>query len=198
MKTTSAKFDFSDLIIEKYEIYNYRHASTILRSDFPTEYAQLTELLENFDLTREDIQAQGGRKSPIASKFDAKLYSTGWEEKLWNISLEIDGKKNPFPTHHVDYYKNRIAVELEWNNKDTFFDRDLNNFRLLHQLGIISVGIIVTRSDKLQKVFNTLGKGKSYGTSTTHTGKLLPKIVGGGSAECPVLVFGISEACVKK
>jgi len=31
------------------------------------------------------------------------------------------------PTHKVDCYKNRIALELEWNNKDPFFDRDLNN-----------------------------------------------------------------------
>lgn len=121
------------------------------------------------------------------------------ERKKWDISIDIDSLKNPSPTHKVDYYKNRVAVELEWNNKDPFYDRDLNNFRLLHQLGVISLGIIVTRADELQQLFDQLGKGQSYGASTTHVSKLLPKIIGGGSAECPILVFAIKKnACVKE
>lgn len=31
----------------------------------------------------------------------------------------------------VDCYKNRVALEVEWNNKPPFFDRDLNIFRLI-------------------------------------------------------------------
>jgi hypothetical protein len=41
--------------------------------------------------------------------------------------------------------------------------------------------VIITRSDELQEVFNKLGKGSSYGASTTHMGKLLPRIQGGGA-----------------
>jgi len=98
------------------------------------------------------------------------------------------------PTHKVDCFKNGIALEVEWNNKDPFYDRDLNNFRLLFDLRAISVGIIVTRCDELQAIFNTLGRGKSYGMATTHMGKLLPKIEGGGGGGCPILVFGIKKA----
>ena len=36
------------------------------------------------------------------------------------------------------------------NNKDPFFDRDLQNFRQLHADGAVSVGIIVTRGSSLQ------------------------------------------------
>jgi hypothetical protein len=43
------------------------------------------------------------------------------------------------------------AVEIEWNNKDPFYDRDLGNFSRLHLLGAISLGIIITRSASLQK-----------------------------------------------
>lgn len=39
----------------------------------------------------------------------------------------------------------RIALEIEWNNKDPFYDRDLENFKRLHADGAISVGVIVTR-----------------------------------------------------
>jgi hypothetical protein len=84
-------------------------------------------------------------------------------------------------------------LEIEWNNKDPFFDRDLNNFRLLFDLRAISVGVIITRSDELQYIFNKLDKGTSYGASTTHISKLIPRIEGGGGAGCPLLVFGITK-----
>jgi hypothetical protein len=93
----------------------------------------------------------------------------------------------------VDCFKNGVALEIEWNNKDPFFDRDLNNFRLLFELRVASVGVIVTRCDELQTIFNELDRGKSYGMSTTHMLKLLPKIYGGGAGGCPVLVFGMSK-----
>ena len=76
--------------------------------------------------------------------------------------------------------------------KDPFFDRDLNNFRLLFDLRALSVGIIVTRCDELQTIFNALERGPSYGMSTTHMSKLLPRIEGGSGGGCPIAVFGIS------
>jgi hypothetical protein len=84
-------------------------------------------------------------------------------------------------------------LEIEWNNKDPFYDRDLNNFRLLYQLDILSVGVIVTRSTEILDIFKAVGRGKSSGSSTTHIAKLLPKIEGGGAGGCPVLVLGITK-----
>lgn len=194
-----SQIPFPKEIERKYDIYDFRHAATIFKNDFSEEYNQLINLLENFEVTHEDITTPGGRKSPIANKFDDALYNSGWIEKSWDVNVQIDGVEHPSPTHNVDYYKNKIAVELEWNNKDPFFDRDLNNFRLLHQLDVISLGVIVTRGDELQELFKELGKGSSYGASTTHIKKLLPKIIGGGAAECPLLVFAITKnACVKE
>ncbi|MEM7719285.1 MAG: BglII/BstYI family type II restriction endonuclease, partial [Pseudomonadota bacterium] len=39
------------------------------------------------------------------------------------------------------------------NNKDPFFDRDLENFHRLHALSAISVGIIITRGRSMQDAF---------------------------------------------
>ena len=44
-----------------------------------------------------------------------------------------------------------IALEIEWNNKDPFYDRDLENFQRLHSEGAISIGVIVTRGRSLQE-----------------------------------------------
>ena len=182
-------------IRENYEIHEWKHATTILNGDFPHEWQDIIDTLMNFRLLKSWITVGGGRKSKIASWVDDQLISQkGWEEKAFDTKMVVDGNENLSPTHKIDCYKNRIALEVEWNNKDPFFDRDLNNFRLLFELRAISVGIIVTRTDELQEIFDSLGRGKSYGASTTHIGKLLPKIQGGGGGGCPVLVFGLKNS----
>ena len=85
-------------------------------------------------------------------------------------------------------------MEVEWNNKDPFFDRDLNNFRLLFDLRVIEVGVIITRADNLQDIFDALERGHSYGSSTTHMAKLIPRIEGGSGGGCPILAFGITKS----
>ena len=49
-----------------------------------------------------------------------------------------------------------MALEIEWNNKDPFFDRDLENFKRLHAEGAISAGILVTRGAALQSKLREL------------------------------------------
>ena len=73
--------------------------------------------------------------------------------------------------------------------------RRWSRFRLLHQLRVLSVGVIITRASELQDLFDGLGIGKKYGNSTTHWNKLLPKIDGGGAGGCPVLAVAITGAC---
>ncbi len=48
------------------------------------------------------------------------------------------------------YPAGTFALEIEWNNKDPFFDRDLENFKRLHADGVISIGAIITRGTSLQ------------------------------------------------
>ena len=107
----------------------------------------------------------------------------------------MDDREWDSPTHKVDCFKGCVGLEIEWNNKDPFFDRDLNNFRLLFDLRVIDVGVIVTRATQLQEIFKGLGKkvADKYGSSTTHMDKLMPRLEGGGGGGCPILVFGITR-----
>lgn len=181
-------------ILAKYSVFEWNHAASILCCDFPSEFQEIIDILRNFELKRSSILTKGGRKSPIASAIDSQFYNLGWEEKLFNIHIDVDNNPIYIPTHKVDCFKNRVGVEMEWNNKDPFYDRDLNNFRLLFELRTLSVGVIITRCSELQEIFNDLGKGESYGTSTTHMNKLIPRIQANGAGGCPILVFGISPA----
>lgn len=78
----------------------------------------------------------------------------GWDKHTFVIQKIVDGKEHEALTHAIDHVKSfaagRIALEIEWNNKDPFFDRDLENFKRLHADGAISVGVIVTRGSSLQ------------------------------------------------
>lgn len=180
-------------ICDTYEIHEWKHACAILTSDFPQEWQDIIALLSQFRLCKSWITVGGGRKSAVADAIDSFLFARGWREKEFFTSVKVDQTEMESPTHKIDCYKNRVALEVEWNNKDPFFDRDLNNFRLLFDLRAISVGIIITRCDELQDIFASLGRGSSYGASTTHMSKLLPRIQGGGGAGCPILVFGITK-----
>lgn len=180
-------------IAQNYEVHEWRHASAILANDFPEEWSDIIGSLTQFRLCKSWITVGGGRKSKVAENIDIFLLKRGWEEKKFNTSVKVDDEVIDSPTHKVDCFKNKVALEIEWNNKDPFYDRDLNNFRLLFDLRAISVGVIVTRCDSLQQVFESLGRGKSYGNSTTHMSKLLPRIEGGGGAGCPLVVFGITK-----
>ena len=182
-----------DIILGNYEVHERKHACAILSRDFLYEWSDIVSLLEQFRLRKSWITQPGGRKSRVASSIDQYLYDRGWEEKAFSTKMVVDDVPVDTPTHKVDCFRNRVALEVEWNNKDPFYDRDLNNFRLLFELRAISVGLVITRCDELQDIFDDLNRGASYGASTTHMSKLLPRIDGGGGGGCPILVFGISK-----
>jgi hypothetical protein len=180
-------------IRDHYEVHEWKHASAILAQDFPEELADIISVLSTFRLHRSSIEIGGKNKSDVSRQIDTAFANRGWEEKQFQTAIVVDGCTTESPTHKVDCFKNRVALEIEWNNKDPFYDRDLNNFRLLFDLRVASVGVIITRCDELQSIFNDIGRGTSFGNSTTHMGKLLPRINGGSGGGCPLLIFGISR-----
>jgi CRISPR-associated protein Csd2 len=99
--------------------------------------------------------------------------------------------------HKVDFVKNRVAFDLEWNSKDQTFDRDLYAFRAFHEAGVISAAVLLTRSADLNDVFKALGVMPKYGASTTWMGKLLYRLKAGRNGGCPVLVIGITPKLIE-
>jgi hypothetical protein len=180
--------DLRDLYLVK----EWRNAAGVLSTACPDEWQEIVEVLRKFRLLRSNILVAGGGFSPISQQVDGAFKQRGWKERNFKTRILVDQDEYSTPTHKVDCFKGRVALELEWNNKDPFFDRDLNNFRLLFDLRAIDVGVIVTRASELQGIFDQLGKGASYGPSTTHHEKLWPRLDGGGGGGCPVLTFAIT------
>lgn len=211
-------------LLERYELHNYGHALEILHDVFPQEWQELQDCLEQLLLSVSDIKTPGGNKSPIPDKFDDFLYPLGWREI--RISGDLTVKKYPRQTaqrrgkfsdvpfeteliegyidgHNIDFLKNHVAFDLEWNSKDQTFDRDLLAMRTYYDCGLVDVGVIVTRSESLNDVFRQLtgddGKpliGK-YGASTTWMGKLTYRLDSRRNGGCPILAIGIRKECVE-
>ena len=184
-----------DDISARYEVREWRNGLAILSAAHAEEWANIHEVLRGFSFLKSEVMTPGGSKGLMAGKLDSHFTRLGWVEKKFDTKIVVDDAEHVTPTHKIDCYKNRVALEVEWNNKDPFFDRDLNNFRLLFDLRAIEVGVIITRCSELQQIFNRLGRGPSFGNSTTHMAKLLPRLEGGSGGGCPVVVFGISAEC---
>ncbi len=60
----------------------------------------------------------------------AFLRRVNGKQKKFATKIRVDTEEWDSPTHKVDCFKGRVGLEIEWNNKDPFYDRDLNNFRL--------------------------------------------------------------------
>jgi hypothetical protein len=176
-----------------YEVHEWRNATAVLKEACSPEWEEILDALRKFRLHRSEILTPGGRRSQIVERLESPLKANNWLEKKFETSILVDGVELNSPTHKVDCFKGKVALEVEWNNKDPFFDRDLNNFRLLFDLRVIDVGVIITRADHLQSLFDELDRGNSFGSSTTHMGKLIPRIEGGSGGGCPILVFGITK-----
>lgn len=186
--------DLPKFVRENYAVHEWRHASAVLAKDFAKEWDDLIAVLADFRLLKSHIAVGGGGKSKVSGSIDQAFTARGWRERKFATQIRVDEHTFDSPTHKVDCFKNGIGVEIEWNNKTEFYDRDLNNFRLLFELRALNVGVIITRCDELQKIFDDLGRGSSYGSTTTILSKLLRKLEGGSGGGCPVLVFGITQS----
>lgn len=203
-------------ILEKYEFYNYNHAFEILSQSFPEEWNEVLQALTTLSISRSDLMAAGGNESPIPPKFNAMLDPNGWKEIKITGDLLVKiyprkGKKGRFAPehtdekiiynyidgHNIDFVKGRVALDIEWNSKDQTFDRDLFAMRTYHECDIISVGIIITRSESLNTIFRQLDIMNKYGASTTWMGKLLPRLDSRRHGGCPILAIGIKDTCIE-
>lgn len=185
--------DFPKFIRQNYALHEWRHASAVLRTDFRNEWNDIVAVLTEFRVWKSHIAVGGGGRSQVSTSIDRAFTARGWKERKFATQIRVDQNVYDSPTHKVDCFKNGIGLELEWNNKTEFYDRDLNNFRLLFELRALNVGVILTRCDELQNIFDSLGRGSSYGPTTTILSKLLRKMEGGSGGGCPVLVLGIKK-----
>lgn len=137
------------------------HARAILAADFPEVLGELASALGALTVPIEEIIGSGGGETKGTQRLRRALAAVGWKKEVFEIKKMINGVERESQSHEVDHVRivkdsGVVALEIEWNNKDPFFDRDLENFKRLHAEGAISVGIIVTRGVSMQDQMRAL------------------------------------------
>lgn len=145
---------FDRLKARGFEIEFRSHAEAILGIDFSDVANQLEDVLLTSTIPIEEIIGSGGGETKGTRRLRNALAGLGWRKHNFVVQRIIDGVEREAQSHEIDHVKafpaGTIALEIEWNNKDPFFDRDLENFKRLHSDGGISLGIIVTRGASIQ------------------------------------------------
>jgi len=145
---------FGELEAKGFQVEFRSHARAILSVDFPDAAAELVEALASTTIPIEEIIAGGGGEAKGTQRLRRALDGLGWRKMQFVVEKRINGVQSEAQSHEVDHVREfgeqgRIALEIEWNNKDPFYDRDLENYKRLHADGAISVGLIVTRGRSL-------------------------------------------------
>jgi hypothetical protein len=148
------------LLAKGYEIKFLSHAKAILFTDFPEAIRELAKVLSALTIPIEEIIAGGGGEAKGTQRLRKALTELGWPKIEFVIGKTINGKPRESISHEVDHVREfeagTIALEIEWNNKDPFFDRDLENYKRLHSDGAISMGFIITRGKSLHENMRNL------------------------------------------
>lgn len=130
------------------------HALAVLTEDFPGPLTELCEAVGQVEIPDVELIRGGGGEAQSTQRLRRALVEKGWHKRNIEIRKLVDGQERAAVTHEIDHVRadehGQIALEIEWNNKDPFFDRDLENFQRLHAEGAISAGVIVTRGASLQ------------------------------------------------
>jgi hypothetical protein len=145
---------FEQLRERGFQIEFLSHAEAILGVDFKPAIAELEQALLASTIPIEEIIGGGGGESKGTQRLRKALAATNWPKFTFTIEKRINGVPRESVSHEIDHVRTferdaRIALEIEWTNKDPFYDRDLENFKRLHADGAISIGIIVTRGRSL-------------------------------------------------
>ncbi len=147
--------NLSDLIRGGFDVQSKNHAEAVLARDFPGPLVELCGVLLDFRIRDVELIERGGGEAIFTRRLRRSLTDRNWPKRNIVIRKIVDNDERASISHEIDHVRRSengaVALEIEWNNKDPFFDRDLENFQRLHGEGAISVGIIVTRGNSLQQ-----------------------------------------------
>jgi len=146
---------FDKLKERGFQVEIHSHARAILSVDFPDAVVELQDAIGDLSIPIEEIVGSGGGETQGTQRLRRALAARGWTKMNFVIEKRINNVARESISHEIDHVKSFgpgvVALEIEWNNKDPFFDRDLENFKRLHADGAISVGVIVTRGSSMQR-----------------------------------------------
>lgn len=218
--TTSYEATIRPAVLQRYEFLEVRNAAAVLQVTNPGVFDELQQVLESFTLVTSDLLTPGGQESQVAARLNRAFRSLGWREARVDTLIKLQLRKLPFKPagesapvvvdtetfnegYLVDNFKDRVALDVEWNAKDGNLDRDISAYRALYDAGLIDGAVMISRTQSdlrmlARRLAADAGWDEAEGkkilgtTTTTNVEKLRPRITRGDSHGCPFLAVLIS------
>jgi hypothetical protein len=208
-------------VLRRYQFAETRNAAAIFKATNSGAFDQLIDVLRMFHLRTSDLTTPGGQESDLAARMNRLYREKGWREARVDTLIQLSLKKTPLRSageenlepivtetlnegYKVDNFRDRVALDMEWNAKDGNLDRDISAYRALYDAALIDVGILVTRTLDLRDLGRRLGLAAGMTadqarrilntTTTTNREKLLPRLTRGDAGGCPILAVFICPA----
>jgi len=218
--TTSWQEVIPEDILTRYEFMETRNAAAVLESTNKIAFSELCDVLRRFSLQKSDLTDAGGNESKLAARLNTSFRERGWRETRADVETTMslttfpygpNGEKDVITVPRsavsaegfkVDNFKDRVALDVEWNAKDGNLDRDVGAYRAWYDLALIDVGVLITRTQEdLRSLAFQLAisagvpekdaKKRMGTTTTTNFTKLRPRLKRGDGGGCPILAVGI-------
>ncbi|HEU5106412.1 MAG TPA: BglII/BstYI family type II restriction endonuclease [Solirubrobacterales bacterium] len=212
--TRSFEGVFSRELRERYEFREVRNAAAVIAHTNPDAFKDLVGVLEDFSLREADVLEPGKNEGKIAKRLNQAFRDAGWREGKYGSTLTSRLVLSPYRPaderkatvketsvtsdgYKIDNVKDEVALDVEWNAKDGNLDRDVAAYRSLYDVGILSAGVMLTRTmNDLRQLGRELGRPKFLNTTTTtNLEKLEPRLVRGDAGGCPLLAVAITARC---
>lgn len=151
-----------------FDILPLHHAEAIVTMDMAGAENDLETVLLDLTIPVTEIVAGGGGEARLTQRLRRGLAERGWSKRNIRVRKTVrwaeyeEEREVASLSHEIDHVKafgpqaSVFALEIEWNNKDPFFDRDLESFKRLHAEGAVSVGGLITRGESLQNDMRTI------------------------------------------
>ena len=113
-----------------FQILTLHHAEAILKHDMGSAVQEIESVLDDISIPVEELVHGGGGEGELTQRMRKKFSDEyGWRKHSFEIKKIIDGVEKESISHEIDHVKKfpngTFVLEIEWNNKDPFFDRDL-------------------------------------------------------------------------
>lgn len=206
-------------ILARYQFAETRNATAIFTATNSQAFEQMLDVLRRFQLKTSDLLTPGGQESDLAARMNRAFREHGWREARVDTLIRLSLQRTPLASagetrldavvtetrnegYKVDNFRDRIALDMEWNAKDGNLDRDIGAYRSLYDAALIDVGVLITRTLDLRDLGRRLGVAAGMApesarrilntTTTTNREKLLPRLTRGDAGGCPILAIFIS------
>jgi len=219
--TQSFEHCFPSDVRKRYLFAETRNAATVFAATNPDAFEQVVDVLRNFHLRTSDLITPGGQESDLAARANRMFRERGWREARVDTLIQLSLQRTPLREagetslepivtetrnegYKVDNFRDRVALDMEWNAKDGNLDRDIGAYRSLYDAALIDIGVLITRTLDLRDLGRRLGLEAGMPTdqarrilnttTTTNREKLLPRMTRGDAGGCPLLAVFICPA----